>query len=39
MKDLEHRTNKKQVWLKENILYSSRFKKQLDPLDNQIFIF
>ncbi|MFJ5565182.1 hypothetical protein [Lysinibacillus xylanilyticus] len=25
MKGLEHRTNKKQVWLKENILYSSRY--------------
>ncbi|MDD1503505.1 DUF771 domain-containing protein [Lysinibacillus sp. CNPSo 3705] len=30
MKDLEQRTNKKQAWLKENILYPSRFKKQLD---------
>lgn len=30
MKDLENRTNKKQEWLKENILYPSRFKKILD---------
>jgi len=30
MKDLEQRTGKKQTWLKENILYQPRFKKQLD---------
>ena len=30
MKDLENRTGKKQTWLKENILYQPRFKKQLD---------
>lgn len=30
MKDLEDRTGKKQVWIKENILYPTRFKKILD---------
>lgn len=30
MKNLENRTNNKQAWLKENILYPSKFRKQLD---------
>lgn len=30
MKDLEVRTNKKQEWLKENLLYVPRFKESLD---------
>lgn len=30
MKDLEQRINKKQDWIKENILYPQRFKKILD---------
>lgn len=30
MKDLEERTGKKQLWLKENILFQPRFKKILD---------
>lgn len=30
MKDLEKRINKKSDWIKENILYPSKFKKELD---------
>lgn len=30
MKDLEKRTNKGQLWLKENLLYKPSFKKELD---------
>lgn len=30
MQDLEKRIGKKQVWIKENILYPPKFKKQLD---------
>lgn len=30
MKDLEHRTSKKQEWLKENILYRSKFRPELE---------
>mgnify|MGYP001267560077 FL=1 len=30
MKDLEQRLNKKHEWIKENILYSPRFRKILD---------
>jgi len=30
MKDLEQRTNRKQEWIKENILFPSRFRKILD---------
>lgn len=30
MKDLEKRIGRKQEWIKENILYSSRFKKTLE---------
>lgn len=30
MKDLEKRINKKSEWIKENILYPSRFRKELD---------
>ena len=30
MKDLEKRTGKKQDWLKENILYQSRFRNELE---------
>lgn len=32
MQDLEERIGKKQVWIKENVLYPTRFKKQLDVL-------
>ncbi len=32
MSDLENRIGKKQVWIKENILYPQKFKKQLDVL-------
>ncbi|MEY9974987.1 phage pi2 protein 07 [Lysinibacillus sp. RC46] len=30
MKDLENRINRKHEWIKENILYPSKFKKVLD---------
>lgn len=30
MKDLESRINKKSDWIKENVLYPSKFKKELD---------
>lgn len=30
MKDLEKRLNRKREWIKENILYPTRFKKVLD---------
>lgn len=30
MKDLEQRTGKKHEWIKENILYPTRFRKMLD---------
>lgn len=30
MRDLETRTGRKQGWLKENILYPEKFRKQLD---------
>ncbi len=30
MKDLEERINKKQVWIKENILFVPTFKEKLD---------
>ena len=30
MKDLEKRTNKSHLWLKENILYRPSFRKELD---------
>ncbi len=30
MKDLEERVGKKQEWIKENILYPPKFKKNLD---------
>lgn len=30
MKDLEQRTNKKHEWIKEKILYPSRFRQMLD---------
>ncbi|MGE7667394.1 DUF771 domain-containing protein [Ureibacillus composti] len=30
MKDLEQRIGKKHEWIKENIIYPSKFKKQLD---------
>lgn len=30
MKDLENQIGKKQVWIKENILYPSKYKSQLD---------
>ncbi|EFI67581.1 hypothetical protein BFZC1_16470 [Lysinibacillus fusiformis ZC1] len=30
MKDLENRINRKNEWIKENILYPSKFRKMLD---------
>lgn len=38
MKDLELRTGKKREWIKENILYPSRFRKILD-VDSGGFVF
>lgn len=38
MKDLEQRINKKQAWIKENILYPTRFRKMLD-IKNGGFVF
>lgn len=38
MKDLEKRTGKKCEWLKENVLYPSRFRKILDS-DNGGFVY
>lgn len=38
MKDLEKRINKKQEWIKENILYPPRFRKILD-CENGGFVF
>ncbi|WP_251553998.1 DUF771 domain-containing protein [Neobacillus muris] len=38
MKDLEKRINKKSDWIKENILFPSRFKKILD-IDNGGFVY
>ena len=38
MKHLEQRTGKKQVWLKENILYPDKFRKVLD-VKNGGFVF
>lgn len=38
MKDLEQRTGKKSEWIKENILYPSRFRKILD-CDNGGYVF
>lgn len=32
MSDLENRIGKKQLWIKENILYPQKFKRQLDVL-------
>lgn len=32
MSDLEKRIGKKQAWIKDNILYPQKFKKQLDVL-------
>ena len=32
MAELEERIGKKQVWIKENILYPQRFKQQLDVM-------
>lgn len=34
MSDLERRIGKKQVWIKDNILYSQKFKKQLDVMQD-----
>lgn len=33
MKDIEKRVNKKQQWIKQNILYPSKFRKILDIND------
>lgn len=38
MKDLERRTNKKQEWLKENVLFQPKFKKILD-VENGGFVY
>lgn len=38
MKDLERRINKKSEWIKENILFPSRFRKILD-VDNGGFVY
>ena len=38
MKDLEKRTNRKSEWIKENILYPSRFRRLLDS-ENGGFVF
>ena len=38
MKDLEQRTNKKQEWLKDNVLYQPFFKAKLD-VDNGGFVY
>lgn len=38
MKDLQQRINKSDKWIKENILYPSRFKKILD-IENGGFVF
>ncbi|RVT56449.1 DUF771 domain-containing protein [Niallia taxi] len=38
MKDLEKRTTRKSEWIKENILYPSKFRKMLDA-DNGGFVF
>lgn len=38
MKDLENRVNRKSEWIKENILYPSRFRKVLDA-QNGGFVF
>lgn len=38
MKDLEKRINRKSEWIKENILYPSRFRKILDA-ENGGFVF
>ena len=38
MKDLEQRTTRKSLWIKENILYPSRFRKILDA-DHGGFVF
>lgn len=38
MRDLEQRTGKKQEWIKENILYPSRFRNKLD-IKNGGFVF
>lgn len=38
MKDLEQRTGKKHEWIKENILYPTRFRKILDS-DHGGFVF
>lgn len=38
MQDLERKTNKKCEWIKENILYPSKFRKILD-VKNEGFVF
>lgn len=38
MKDLENRTSRKSEWLKENILFRSRFRKFMDS-ENGGFVF
>ncbi|MED1094679.1 DUF771 domain-containing protein [Bacillus capparidis] len=38
MKDLEHRIRRKSEWIKENILYPSKFRKMLD-IENGGFVF
>ncbi|WP_346234913.1 DUF771 domain-containing protein [Lysinibacillus telephonicus] len=38
MKDLENQVNKKQEWIKENILYPNKFRKILD-VENDGFVY
>lgn len=38
MKELEERIGRKQEWIKENILYPSRFRKMID-IENGGFVF
>lgn len=38
MKDLEERTNRGQIWIRENILFRPQFKKTLDS-ENGGFVF
>ncbi|MGO1059354.1 DUF771 domain-containing protein [Planococcus sp. FY231025] len=38
MKDLEARTKRSSLWLRENVLYPSKFRKELDS-DNGGFVF
>jgi phage pi2 protein 07 len=37
IKDLEKRVNRKSAWIKENILYPTRFKKVLDAENGDLY--